>query len=102
MNKTVIDKKANIGLIIVAVILALIILTIYLVGIATRECNSNNDCNENSYCGSDFFCHEFPKEIVVEKNNWIWPSLVLGICLIIAALINRSSGFKFFGFQRRE
>lgn len=89
------NQKANVGLIAVAIILALVILAIYLAGIATRDCNSNNDCSETSYCGSDFSCHEFPKEIVVEKNNWLWPALILGICLIIASYINRGGSLYF-------
>ncbi len=78
------------GLAIVAGILALTILAIYIIGVATRECNNNKDCSENSYCGSDYSCHEYPSQIIVKDYKFLGSSLILGICLIIAAYVYRS------------
>lgn len=78
------------ALAIVAVVLAVTILAIYIIGVATRECNSNNDCSETSYCGSDFTCHEYPSQIIVNDYKILWGALIFGICLIIAAYVYRS------------
>ncbi len=81
------NKKAEIAIAIIAVILALIILVIYLVNIATRECNNNSDCPSNSYCGTDYACHEFPNQVIVKETNFIPAAIIIGISLIIAAYI---------------
>ena len=83
------STKASAALGIVAVVLALIILTIYLVNLAGRECKSNKDCTSAAYCGSDFACHAYPKEIVTTKDNYVPAALIVGISLMVAAWINR-------------
>ncbi len=83
-------NKKGMALAVVAVVLALTILAIYIVGVATRECNSNNDCAAASYCGSDFSCHEYPSQVVVENNKFVISALILGVCLIIAAYVYRA------------
>ncbi|MFH1682245.1 MAG: hypothetical protein ABIA37_00460 [Candidatus Woesearchaeota archaeon] len=80
------NKKA-VGLITVTIILALLILIIFLVDVAKRECQGNNDCPENAYCGTDYECHQFPEEIIIKENNFVPAALILGISLIIAAYI---------------
>ncbi len=83
------NKKADIAIAIIAVILALIILVIYLVNVATRECNNNNDCPANAYCGTDYTCHEYPSQVIVKETNFIPAAIIIGIALIIAAYIFR-------------
>ncbi|MBU0460069.1 MAG: hypothetical protein KJ597_05020 [Nanoarchaeota archaeon] len=80
------NKKGNVvG--IIAIILALIILTFYLVGIAQRECNSNRDCPGNAYCNTNYECVEFPDQVVVKQSNLVFSAIIIGIALIIAAYI---------------
>jgi hypothetical protein len=80
-------KKGSIALAVVAVVLALVILAAFLINIASRDCNGNRDCPSNAYCGSDYECHEFPDQIVVEKQSFLWGGIVLGISIITAAYI---------------
>ncbi len=80
------NKKGN-AVAIVAIVLALIILIMFLVNIGSRECTNNNDCSDNQYCGTDYECHDFPGQIFVEKNNYVWPAVIMGISLIAAAWI---------------
>lgn len=81
------NQKANIAIAVIAVILALIILVIYLVNIATRECNNNKDCPSTAYCGTDYTCHEFPHQVIVKETNFIPAAIIIGMALIIAAYI---------------
>ena len=90
------NKKGSLGLIAVIIILSLVILSVYLVGVATRGCNSNNDCAKSAYCGTDYECHDFPKEIIVKENNFVPASIILSVGLIASALIFRK------GWQRKE
>ncbi len=83
------NHQGNVGLAIVAVILALTILAVYLVNVAQRECNSNRDCPENAYCSSDYECHTYPDRITVKENNFLPAAMVFGISIIIAAWIFR-------------
>lgn len=71
------------------VILALVILSAYLINVAQRECNSNNNCPEDAYCGSDHECHVFPEQIIVRESNFLPAAFVLGIALITAAWLFR-------------
>jgi len=88
-------KKGSVAVSIVAIILALVILGIFIINIALRECNSNRDCPDNAYCGSDYECHYYPKEIVYTKSAYLWPTIILGICLIVAAYIYRGGKIPF-------
>lgn len=84
--------KGSAALAAVAIILALVILGVFLINIALRDCNSNRDCPENAYCGSDYGCHEYPQKIMVEKNNLVLPALILGGSLILAAYLYQRKG----------
>jgi hypothetical protein len=84
------NKKGN-ALGAVAIILAMVILGIFLITIAQRDCNSNRDCSDNSYCGSDHECHQYPDKIIVEEHNFLFPAFVLGVSLIISAYIMKKS-----------
>ena len=80
------NKKGNAA---VAIILAMVILAIYLVNIAQRECESNKDCSSNSYCGTDYECHEYPNQVIVKQNNYVPAALIVGVALIVAAYLRR-------------
>ncbi len=71
----------------IILVLCLIILIVYVMDVSQRECKTNKDCSKNSYCGSDYECHQFPKEIVVKEYDFLFPSIILGIALIISAYI---------------
>ena len=88
------NKKGSAALAIVAVILALVILGVFLISIAQRECNSNRDCPGNAYCGTDYECHNFPEQIVVKENNFIPAAIIVGTSLIISAYIFRKGKVK--------
>jgi len=79
---------------VVTVILAVIILKMYLIGIAERECSSNRDCSDNEYCGNDYQCHEYPAKIIVQDNNYIPAALIVGIAIIVASYIFRGGKIK--------
>jgi len=97
------NKKGNLGLIAVILVLALLLFAIYMVGIATRDCNGNRDCAENAYCGTDYECHQYPEKIVVKENNFIPASLILGLALIIAVYIYRTGKIPFQDkFKKKE
>lgn len=87
------NRRGSGALAIVAIVLALVILAAYLIGIASRDCNSNKDCAANAYCGADFECHEYPEQIVVPKNNYVPAALILGLALILAAYIYKTGHF---------
>ncbi|MFA6460950.1 MAG: hypothetical protein WCV90_01685 [Candidatus Woesearchaeota archaeon] len=82
-------KKANLGMILVIVVLGLVILSLVLIDFSKRECNKNSECSQTAYCGADYKCHEFPKEIVVKENSYVTAAIILGIALIVAAYIFR-------------
>ena len=88
------NNKGNSVLIILILILVGAIFTISLVNLSKRDCTKDKDCSGDAYCGSDFECHEFPEKIVVRENNWVWPALILGVALIVAAYILRSGKSK--------
>ena len=86
------SKKADIGIGALFLIVILVFFVGWLVEINQRECRTNKDCGLSSYCGSDFACHEFP---VVQQNivqyNFLLPSIILGIAILLAAWIYRRS-----------
>jgi len=79
------NKKANIAIAIVVVI-ALFVIFSRIVELAQRECGGDKDCNSDSYCGSDFQCHKYP---VITHMDYIPAALVLGLCIVVAAVILR-------------
>jgi len=81
------NKNGELILGIIAIILALTILAGILVSVAQRECKSNRDCPDNAYCNTNYECVEYPNEIIVENNNFLLPSIILGVALITSAYI---------------
>ena len=84
------------------ILLILIILSIYLIGVALRDCNNNNECSSDSYCGSDYKCHSFPEEIIVKKNNFFWPALIIAVAIVIATYINKTGKVPLFNKNKNK
>jgi hypothetical protein len=83
MNK----KGAAAG--IVLVILALFLFAIFLINIASRECNSNSDCSDDQYCSTDYRCYQFPDKVLVKDRSFLGAAFILGLAIVIAAVILR-------------
>ncbi len=99
------DKRGvgDIGAVVVIIILLVIIASGLIIKVSSRECYSNKDCEKNSYCGSDFSCHLYPiiKETeIIERQNLLFPSIIIALGLVGAAFIFRNKGFPAF-FQRK-
>jgi len=83
-------KKAD-AVAAIIIVLIIVIFLGWLISIGNRECNSNKDCRDGYYCTVEHSCNKIPvieKEIIVQ-NNYIWPSVVIGLAIIIAAIILR-------------
>jgi ABC-type antimicrobial peptide transport system permease subunit len=80
------SKKGAGFLIAVLVVIAFFIILSKIVDLSTRECSQDRDCASDSYCSSDFRCHKYP---VITEVNYVPAALVLGLCLVIAAIILR-------------
>jgi len=83
------NKKADIGLGIILVIIIIVIFLGWLVNEGWKECRADNDCKQNQYCTSQFTCKDIP---VREKFSPSAPvsddaAWILGVALVIAALI---------------
>ena len=90
----ILGKKSEAGATI-AVILIIALFLGWLINFTQRECRTNKDCGSESYCGSDFACHEFPTiEKTIVQNNFLIPSLIIGIAIIISVVIFRSDKMR--------
>ncbi|MBI4152605.1 hypothetical protein HY495_02745 [Candidatus Woesearchaeota archaeon] len=89
------SKKGSAAIIVIAVALALVVLGSFLINLAGRDCNSNKECPQNAYCGSDNECHEYPKNIVVEKNSYVPASIILSLGLVLTAFVHKTGRFPF-------
>ena len=89
------SKKSEVILATIFIVLIIIIFLGWLVNIGSRECRTNSDCGNANYCGSDFACHQIPTiEKTIVKNNFIIPSIIIAIAIIIAAFV-----LKFLKFE---
>ena len=88
------NKNGSVALAAIAIILALVILGVFLINIAQRECNSNRDCADNAYCNSEHECHLYPEKIIVQENSFAPAALIFGIAIIVAAYIFRGTKFN--------
>jgi len=92
------NKKADGGLTAIVIIVIILVFIGWLVKLNNRECTKDRDCGIESYCGSDFTCHRIP---IIEKTNSIvqydlkWPSVIIGISVIIAAIIIKGGKIPF-------
>jgi len=85
-----IHKKSEVGLVVVLILVIAVFFFGWVINVGQRECRSNSDCASESYCGSDFSCHTFPTiQKTVVQNNFVLPSVIIGIALVIAAVIFR-------------
>ncbi|MEK6983887.1 MAG: hypothetical protein AABX33_04905 [Nanoarchaeota archaeon] len=82
------NKKSDIGIGVVFLIVILILFIGWLYNINQRECMSNRDCSSEAYCGSDFSCHQFPtKQNSDAQDSLLLPSIIIGLAIIVAAVI---------------
>jgi len=93
------NKKAEL-LTILIVITFILFATIgfgtWLINLGSRECKTNSQCGSDSYCGSDFACHQIPViEKTIVQNNFVVPSIIIGIAIVIAAIILKSNKIHF-------
>ena len=84
------NKKSDIGIGVIFLIVVLVLFFGWLINVNQRECRTNKDCGSESYCGSDFSCHEYPNiQKTVVQYNFLVPSIIIGLAIIIGALIFR-------------
>ncbi|MDP3765489.1 MAG: hypothetical protein Q8R04_03170 [Nanoarchaeota archaeon] len=83
-------KKSEVGLAVILILVIVVFFFGWLINTSQRECKTNRDCGSESYCGSDFSCHTYPNiQKTVVQYNFIGPSLIIGIAIVIAAIIFR-------------
>ena len=83
-------KKSEAGLAVILILVIVLFFFGWLIDIGQRECRTNKDCGSEAYCGSDFSCHSFPTiQKTVIQNNFVFPSIIIGIAIVIAAIIFR-------------
>ena len=88
-------RKAEAGLTIILVLVIVFVFLGWLFNVSQRECKSNKDCSSESYCGSDFSCHQYPNiQKTAAQYNFVWPSVIIGIAIIIAAIIFKWNDIK--------
>lgn len=81
-------KKSEAGLVVILILVIVVFFFGWLINISQRECRSNRDCGSEAYCGSDFSCHQFPTiQKTVIQNNFVVPSIIIGIAIVIATII---------------
>jgi len=80
----------------ILIVLIVVFFIGWLVNVGQRECRTNKECGSESYCGSDFACHQYPTiQKTIVQYNFIVPSIIMGIAIVIAAIIfNRGSKTK--------
>jgi len=84
------NKKSEAGLTIIVIVIIVALFLGWIINLNQRECISNKDCGSEAYCGSDFSCHSFPTiQKTVVQYNFLVPSIMIGIAIIIAAIIFR-------------
>ena len=83
-------KKSEAVLVIILVLIIVLFFFGWLINIGQRECKTNKDCGSELYCGSDFACHQYPNiQKTVVQYNLFWPTVIIGIAIVIAAIIFR-------------
>ena len=88
-------RKAEMGIVVILVVVILLFAIGYVINIGNRECNDNKDCGSESYCGSDFACHSYPTiEKTIIENNYLVPSILIALAIVIAAMIFRWNELK--------
>ena len=89
------SRKSEAGLVIILVLIIVLFFFGWLINFSQRECKSNKDCGSESYCGSDFSCHQYPTiQKTVVQYNFIVPSIIIGIAILIASIIFKYSATR--------
>src|SRR3989344_6487577 len=89
------NRKAEAGLVTIFIIVIIVLFFGYLINVSQRECKSNKDCGSEEYCGSDFSCHSYPTiQKTIVQNNFLLPSIIIAIAIIIAAFMFNSDKIK--------
>jgi len=95
IRKSFNNKKSEAGLVVIIIVIIVVLFLGWLFNVSQRECKSNKDCGSEAYCGSDFSCHQFPAiQKTVVQYNFIIPSIIIGIAIIIATIIFRWNQIK--------
>ena len=84
------NRKGEVFTVTIVVIIIAFFLA-WLINLGYRECNSNDDCGSGYYCDVGHTCNQIPvleKEIVIQ-NQFLWPSIILGVAIVAAAVILR-------------
>ena len=97
------SKKSEVVLATIFIVLIIIIFLGWLVNVGSRECRTNSDCDNANYCGSDFACHQIPTiEKTIVQNNFIVPSIIIAIAIIIAAIVLKWKRIPFRNRSKKE
>ena len=93
------DKKAQLGflsfLIAVNAIIGIVVIAIYYDNLKARTCDSDSECGKNSFCDGNNRCqfNEIIKKdsqpITIQKHNFKWGIIFIGISIIASVLILR-------------
>lgn len=81
-----------------AIFILILIGIIAVMWVGSWECNNNTDCNEDEVCTVKHACYKpiIPeKTIYITETKYTEAALILGICIIVAAIILRKKDFKF-------
>ena len=92
MNKKA-EWKIQPGIAIFFGIIAFIIITMW---VGSWQCKNDNDCGLNGICTVRHICYQAPviqNTIIKTENKFTIASLILGICIIIAAYILKNNNF---------
>lgn len=75
----------------------------WLIDLSSRECRSDKQCPGDNYCGSDFACHQIPViEKTIVQNNFVVPSIIIGIAIVLSSIILKSGKMPFGKNSRHE
>lgn len=96
-------RKSEAGLTVILVIVVVLFFLGWLINLSQRECKSNKDCGSESYCGSDFSCHAYPTiQKTIVQYSLLWPAVIIGISIIIAAWIFKNVEIRYKGEPKQE
>jgi hypothetical protein len=87
------NKKASFTIIILVIVIVIFSGVIFY-ELVTRDCNSNEECAEDSYCSHNYECVQYPPEVLVTKQNFVLPAIILSVAIIVAAFILKKKRVK--------
>lgn len=93
MNKKA-EWKIQPGIVWAFLIIVLVLVTMW---VSTWECKNNNDCQSDEICTVKHTCFKptvSETTIIKTENKYFSAAVILGICIIIAAIILRTEDFK--------